>query len=186
MLHNESAESGDLQRSHGRTICKAAFLRSSQADMEDRDIDSAVTWHGMQDRTRGPQFGRMEIAKEHIGRLVGPNGSVLRGIEDSTGAGVTLQEDGVVHYFGPTPEKFKAAEETIGSITGNTIKALPLPTPLSPVRGPKSRSLSPGCRGTNARVCAGGRQVPSDGEEAAGLRRVCRAAERLPDPAAHL
>ena len=83
----------------------------------------------------------MEIAKEHIGRLVGPSGSVLRGIEDSTGARVSLQEDGVVHYFAPTPEKFKAAEDTIGSITGNTIKASP--TSAGPVScsGPQVQAV---------------------------------------------
>ena len=138
-----SADLGDSQRSCDHVISKAGSLRRFQADKEVGAIGSADAWHDMQDRTRGPQFGRLEIAKEHIGRLVGPNGSALRGIEDSTGARVTLQDDGVVHYFAPTPKKFKAAEDTIGSITGNTIKASPaalhLLTP-SPVLVPKSRS----------------------------------------------
>ena len=76
----------------------------------------------MQDRSVGPQFGSLEIAKEHVGRLVGPGGSVIRGIEEGTGAKVVVLDRGLVHFLAPTPQQFAEADRAIGSIVGNTIK----------------------------------------------------------------
>ena len=76
------------------------------------------------------QFGSFDIAKEHIGRLVGSGGSVIRGVEEDSGGRIVIQNDGKVHLFAPSSAQFKIAESAIGAITGNAIKVLilqPLP-----------------------------------------------------------
>lgn len=69
-----------------------------------------------------PQLSTIEVAKDHISRVIGPNGSVIRGIEDKTGAKVSIQDDGTLHYFAPSAQQARDVERAVGSITGTDVK----------------------------------------------------------------
>ena len=80
-----------------------------------------------------PKIVSLHINPEKIGALIGPGGKVIRGICESTGASVDVEDDGTVRIFaanGPAMEKARhevesvTAEVEIGQIYQGTVKTV--------------------------------------------------------------
>jgi len=67
-----------------------------------------------------PYAPRVEIVKidpEKIGALIGPGGKIIRGITDTYGVQIDIDEDGTVHIFSSDGEAMKAALKEVNGIT---------------------------------------------------------------------
>ncbi len=66
-----------------------------------------------------PRIEAFEIPKEFIGAVIGPGGKIIQGIQEDTGATITIdEEDGVgkVQVSGPNKETIDAALAKIRAI----------------------------------------------------------------------
>ncbi len=64
-----------------------------------------------------PRIMTMKINTEKIGALIGPGGSVIRGITESTGAQIDIDDDGSVKIFAANKEALDAATKAVQDIT---------------------------------------------------------------------
>ncbi|HCE42598.1 MAG TPA: polyribonucleotide nucleotidyltransferase [Lentisphaeria bacterium] len=64
-----------------------------------------------------PRIIAMKINTEKIGALIGPGGSVIRGITESTGAQIDIDDDGTVKIFAANKESLDAATKAVQDIT---------------------------------------------------------------------
>ncbi|OGV75193.1 MAG: polyribonucleotide nucleotidyltransferase [Lentisphaerae bacterium RIFOXYB12_FULL_65_16] len=80
-----------------------------------------------------PKIFSLKINPERIGALIGPGGKVIRGITDSTGAQIDVNDDGTVNIFavnGPAMEAAKrqvmevTAEPEIGQVYRGVVKSV--------------------------------------------------------------
>ncbi len=79
-----------------------------------------------------PRIVTVQISPEKIGDLIGPKGKTIRGIQDETGASISVEDDGVVTIAavgGEAMERAKAmvkaltAEPIVGEIYEGTVKS---------------------------------------------------------------
>ena len=63
-----------------------------------------------------PRIKTLKINPEKIGALIGPGGSIIRGITESTGAQIDIEDDGTVKIFAATLESMTAAENAVSEI----------------------------------------------------------------------
>ncbi|MDA7979560.1 MAG: polyribonucleotide nucleotidyltransferase [Pirellulales bacterium] len=66
-----------------------------------------------------PRLLRTHIHPDKIGMLIGPGGKTVRGIQESTGATIDIEEDGTVLVAGPSGDIAKAALELVESMTAS-------------------------------------------------------------------
>ncbi len=66
-----------------------------------------------------PRLLRTKIHPDKIGLLIGPGGKTVRGIQESTGATIDIEEDGTVLVAGPSGEIAKAALELVEAMTAS-------------------------------------------------------------------
>jgi len=64
-------------------------------------------------RDNAPRFGSVTVEKELLGRVIGPQGSHVKGIERDTAARITINDTGEVNIFAPTKASFEAATQRI-------------------------------------------------------------------------
>ena len=65
-----------------------------------------------------PQMGVVQINPDKIGALIGPGGKNIRGIQDETGAQISVEEDGTVRIFTPDGKALEKARYMVESCTG--------------------------------------------------------------------
>ncbi|NLZ63275.1 MAG: polyribonucleotide nucleotidyltransferase, partial [Lentisphaerae bacterium] len=65
-----------------------------------------------------PQMCALKINPDKIGALIGPGGKNIRGIQDSTGAQISVEDDGTVKIFTPDGEAMAKAKYLVESCTG--------------------------------------------------------------------
>ncbi|MFA6930392.1 MAG: polyribonucleotide nucleotidyltransferase, partial [Lentisphaeria bacterium] len=65
-----------------------------------------------------PQMSVLHINPEKIGALIGPGGKNIRGIQDSTGAQISVEENGSVKIFTPDGKAMEKARYMVESCTG--------------------------------------------------------------------
>ncbi|MDD3954027.1 MAG: polyribonucleotide nucleotidyltransferase [Lentisphaeria bacterium] len=65
-----------------------------------------------------PQMGVVRINPEKIGALIGPGGKNIRGIQDQTGAQISVEEDGTVKIFTPDGKAMEKARYLVEACTG--------------------------------------------------------------------
>ena len=65
-----------------------------------------------------PQMSVVQINPEKIGALIGPGGKNIRGIQDQTGAQISVEEDGTVKIFTPDGKAMEKARYLIEACTG--------------------------------------------------------------------
>lgn len=65
-----------------------------------------------------PRIEAFEIPKEFIGAVIGPGGKIIQGMQEETGATITIEEDGVgkIQVSGPNKESIDAAIAQIRAI----------------------------------------------------------------------
>jgi polyribonucleotide nucleotidyltransferase len=64
-----------------------------------------------------PRITVIKIDPEKIGALIGPGGKVIRGITDTYGVQIDIEEDGTVNVFSADANAMKAAVKAVNSIT---------------------------------------------------------------------
>ena len=66
-----------------------------------------------------PKILTIKINPEKIGKVIGPGGATIRGIEEETGAEVTIDDEGIVSIAGATTEEAEAARTIVEGLTAN-------------------------------------------------------------------
>ncbi len=66
-----------------------------------------------------PKILTVKIDPEKIGKIIGPGGSTIRGIEEQTGAEVNVDDDGLVQIAGATTEEAEAAKAIVEALTAS-------------------------------------------------------------------
>lgn len=60
-----------------------------------------------------PRLIQLKIDRDEIGKLIGPGGKMIRGLEEDTGARIEVEDDGTVTVSSPDSAKATAAKEII-------------------------------------------------------------------------
>lgn len=68
-----------------------------------------------------PRITTMKINPEKIGAVIGPQGKVIKGIVDSTGCQIDIEDDGTIHIFSTNADAARAAQEQIEAITAEVV-----------------------------------------------------------------
>jgi polyribonucleotide nucleotidyltransferase len=63
-----------------------------------------------------PRIITIRVSQERIGKVIGPGGATIRGIEEQTGAEVSIDDDGLVSIAGATTEEAEAAKAVIEAL----------------------------------------------------------------------
>ncbi|HET8763449.1 MAG TPA: polyribonucleotide nucleotidyltransferase [Gemmatimonadales bacterium] len=64
-----------------------------------------------------PRIVTMQIKPDKIGDVIGPKGKTVRGIQDATGAKISIEDSGVITIAGVGAETIEKAREMIAAIT---------------------------------------------------------------------
>ena len=68
-------------------------------------------------RTYAPRIVTMQINPEKIGDLIGPKGKTIRGIQEETGAEITVDDSGLVTIAAVGGEAMERARQMVQAIT---------------------------------------------------------------------
>ena len=68
-----------------------------------------------------PRIVTVQISPEKIGDLIGPKGKTIRGIQDETGATITVEDDGVVTIAAVGGESMERAKQMVKAITAEPV-----------------------------------------------------------------
>ena len=125
-----SLSAGDLAAS-AQTDDTAAVLASKLSHPAVRHIhdlmlvQSRALIQGMhvQATQTGPVCGSLEVGKDNLRRLIGPQGSVIRGLEADSASRLSIDDTGLVHIYSPGQDNYQTAVSLIEGITGAAIKA---------------------------------------------------------------
>lgn len=73
-------------------------------------------------------FGSIEVGKDNLRRIIGPGGSVIKGLEADSASRLSIDDAGLVHIYAPSRTDYQTAVGLIEGITGASIKVdIPLP-----------------------------------------------------------
>ncbi len=67
--------------------------------------------------TYAPKIETLKINPQKIGELIGPGGKVIRGLQETTGTEISVEEDGTVYISGVDPESIESAVKQVKAIT---------------------------------------------------------------------
>ena len=70
----------------------------------------------------GNTFGVLEVGKDNLRRIIGPQGSVIKGLEADSNSRLSIDDAGLVHIYSPTEADYQTAVASIEGITGASIK----------------------------------------------------------------
>ncbi len=95
-----------------------AMIRNRDARIKILDImKSCIAEPRVEMSKYAPRIISMKINTEKIGALIGPGGSVIRGITESTGAQIDIDDDGTVKIFAANKDALDAATNAVQGIT---------------------------------------------------------------------
>jgi polyribonucleotide nucleotidyltransferase len=98
---------------------KASVGRAKVIDVMEKTISTPST----ESKVNAPRSTRMKIHPSLIGKLIGPGGSVIKGLEKDTGAKVAvLNDDGEVEIFAKSKESHDKAFAFVESIRSSFIE----------------------------------------------------------------
>ena len=63
----------------------------------------------MQATQTGPVFGSLEVGKDNLRRIIGPQGSVIRGLEADSASRLSIDDTGLVHIYSPGQDNYQTA-----------------------------------------------------------------------------
>ena len=63
-----------------------------------------------------PKFMTLKIKPDRIREIIGPQGKVIRGIQDETGVKINIEDDGLVQIFSPDSQSAEKAAERIRNV----------------------------------------------------------------------
>ena len=127
----------------------------------------------------------VQIPVDKIGELIGPKGKTINGIQDETGASVSIEDDGTVYIGatdGPTAEAARAQVNAIANPTNPEVGEQFLGTVVKIIPSGAFISLLPGKDGrmhvTQIRKLNGGKRVENvDDVLSVGQKVLVRIAE---------
>ncbi len=67
--------------------------------------------------TYAPKIETLKINPRKIGELIGPGGKVIRGLQETTGTEISVEEDGTVYISGVDPQALESAVNQVKAIT---------------------------------------------------------------------
>jgi len=101
-------------------IIEATLRQSREARLEIlRAILSAIRRPRTEISIHAPRLLRTRIDPEKIGLLIGPGGKTIRGIQDSTGASIEVEDDGTVTVASHDAEGAMAAMAKVEALTAS-------------------------------------------------------------------
>ncbi|MGO1770748.1 MAG: KH domain-containing protein, partial [Microbacterium sp.] len=132
-----------------------------------------------------PRVISVQIPVDKIGELIGPKGKTINGIQDETGASVSIEDDGTVYIGatdGPTAEAARAQVNAIANPTNPEVGEQFLGTVVKIIPSGAFISLLPGKDGrmhvTQIRKLNGGKRVENvDDVLSVGQKVLVRIAE---------
>ena len=62
------------------------------------------------------------MGKDNLRRIIGPQGSVIRGLEADSASRLSIDDTGLVHIYSPGQDNYQTAVSLIEGITGAAIK----------------------------------------------------------------
>jgi polyribonucleotide nucleotidyltransferase len=68
-----------------------------------------------------PRIVTVQISPEKIGDLIGPKGKTIRGIQDETGASISVEDDGVVTIAAVGGESMERARQMVQALTAEPV-----------------------------------------------------------------
>ena len=64
----------------------------------------------------------MEVGKDDLRRIIGPQGSVIKGLEADSNSRLSIDNAGLVHIYSRTKSDYQTAVASIEGITGASVK----------------------------------------------------------------
>jgi polyribonucleotide nucleotidyltransferase len=98
-------------------ILKAAFRQSREGRLLILEkMTAALPKPNGSVSAYAPKVAKLSINPTRIGELIGPGGKVIKGITESTGVDIDIQDDGTVFLAGPNEESLQQALKMIEDI----------------------------------------------------------------------
>ncbi len=99
-------------------LVEGAFEMARKGRMDILDYMESVIAAPREEMSEfAPRIVVIKIDPEKIGALIGPGGKVIRGITDTYGVQIDIEEDGTVNVFSADANAMKAAVKAVNSIT---------------------------------------------------------------------
>lgn len=99
-------------------VMRQALKQALDARLQILDlIESVLPTSRPELKDTAPRMVTVKIDSEKIGALIGPGGKNVRGIQDSTGVKIDIQEDGTVFIAGSDAASVFAAQERVRGLT---------------------------------------------------------------------
>ncbi len=101
-------------------ICRKTLAQSREARIEIlRSMLSTIQRPREEQSQYAPRLLRTHIDPQKIGMLIGPGGKVIRGIQESTGAVIEVDDSGTVTIASPNAEWAQTAMDQVEAITAS-------------------------------------------------------------------
>jgi polyribonucleotide nucleotidyltransferase len=101
-------------------VIRATLAQSREARMEIlRAMLSTIQRPREKMAETAPRLRRTKIDPDKIGLLIGPGGKTIRGIQESVGVQIDVDEDGTVTIAGSSEDSVQKALDTIEGMTGS-------------------------------------------------------------------
>ncbi len=85
------------------------------------EMDKALDAHREELSAYAPRIVTMKIPTDKIGDLIGPKGKTIRGIQDETGATLSVEDDGTVTIAAVGGESMERARQMIAALTAEPV-----------------------------------------------------------------
>jgi polyribonucleotide nucleotidyltransferase len=85
------------------------------------EMDKALAEPNTELSAYAPRIVTMKIPTDKIGDLIGPKGKTIRGIQDETGATLSVEDDGTVTIAAVGGESMERARQMIASLTAEPV-----------------------------------------------------------------
>jgi polyribonucleotide nucleotidyltransferase len=99
-------------------LVEGAFALAREGRLQILDyMDSVINAPREEMSEYAPRIHVIKIDPEKIGALIGPGGKVIRGITDTYGVQIDIEEDGTVNIFSSDASAMKSAIKAVNAIT---------------------------------------------------------------------
>ena len=99
-------------------VCRRTLARAREARMDILKVMLQTIPEPRPEISRhAPRLIQIQINPEKIGKVIGPGGKMIRGIEEQTGATVEIEDDGTVTIASVDAEKAEAAVQMVKDVT---------------------------------------------------------------------
>jgi len=148
------------------SVLAGALKQAKEARLQILDVMSQAIDAPDEMAPTAPRVISVQIPVDKIGELIGPKGKTINGIQDDTGAEISIEDDGTVYIGatdGPSAEAARAAVNAIANPSNPEVGERFLGTVVKLASFGAFVSLTPGKDGllhvSEARKLAGGKRV---------------------------